>query len=198
MTISGSSLSEHRAGLKSMVQQGNYDRVVMHGYSNAPIHPKRAADFRRAVRESANYVRAQGAEPMLLMTWAYKGRPEMTKQLAEAYEDIAGEMGLAVVPVGLAFADVEHSEADIELYSPDVSHFSEEGEVEYRSTLKHPSLAGTYLSACVVYKTLYGLSPVGLPYHAGLEPSVAERLQQVADRIVDEYLETSSQSQTPE
>jgi len=44
----------------------------------------------------------------------------------------------------------------------------------------HPSTAGSYLDACMFYAALTGRSPVGNPYTAGLDPSQARFLQQVA------------------
>jgi hypothetical protein len=53
-----------------------------------------------------------------------------------------------VAPAGLAWAAIEQDDPDINLFYKDGSH---------------PSAAGTYLSACVFYATIFGRSPVGLP-----------------------------------
>jgi hypothetical protein len=72
----------------------------------------------------------------------------------------------------LAFAKAIASKPDLELYAPDK---------------RHPSVAGTYLSAATTYATLFNQSPVGLKYNAGLSPEVALYLQQVAYDTVKEY-----------
>ena len=52
---------------------------------------------------------------------------------------------------------------------------------------RHPSLAGTYLAACVVFASLTGKSPVGNSYVAGIDPPTAKFLQEVAWATVQEY-----------
>ena len=107
------------------------------------------------------------------MSWAYSDAPEMTAQLAEAYTEAAKDNGALVIPAGLAFARSIRQKPDLNLYAPDK---------------RHPSLAGTYLSAVTVYATLLRKSPVGLPYVAGLDPATARHLQTVAWDTVQDYL----------
>ena len=71
--------------------------------SQYPIHPRLKAAFHAAARKSSETVRRNGAQPALLMTWAYEDGPEMTARLAEAYT-IAG------------------NENDIRLHLDDESH----------------------------------------------------------------------------
>jgi hypothetical protein len=106
------------------------------------------------------------------MSWAYKDKPEMTMQLADAYTQAANDNGALVIPAGLAFAKSIASKPDLELYAPDK---------------RHPSPAGTYLAAATTYATLFNQSPVGLKYSAGLSPEIALYLQQVANDTVKEY-----------
>ena len=96
----------------------------------------------------------------------------MTIPLADAYTAAGNENGVLVIPVGLAFARSIAIKPEIELYAPDK---------------RHPSVAGTYLSAATTYATLFNQSPVGLKYSAGLSPEVALHLQQVANDTVKEY-----------
>jgi hypothetical protein len=76
------------------------------------------------------------------------------------------------VPAGLAFAKSIARKPDLELYVTDK---------------RHPNLAGTYLAACTVYAALFGKSPVGNAYGAGLPANVAAHLQQVAWDTALEY-----------
>ena len=48
--------------------------------------------------------------------------------------------------------------------------------------MTHPSPAGSYLAACVHFATLFGASPVGNEYTAGLPADDAELLQRAAAR----------------
>jgi hypothetical protein len=52
---------------------------------------------------------------------------------------------------------------------------------------RHPTLAGTYLSAATLYGSIFRKSPVGLTYTAGLDPGAARFLQTVAWDTVQEY-----------
>lgn len=45
---------------------------------------------------------------------------------------------------------------------------------------RHPSLAGTYLTACTILASVMGVNPVGNAYTAGLDPGVAWHLQEIA------------------
>ncbi len=149
-----------------------FDAVMFMDCSQCPIHPQLAPVFREYAKKNADTIRAYGAKPVLFMSWAYKDKPEMTKQLADAYTQAGKENGAQVVPAGLAFAKSVAKKPDLELYVPDK---------------RHPTLAGTYLAACTVYASLLGKSPVGNTYTAGLPADIAAHLQQVAWETVREY-----------
>jgi hypothetical protein len=90
----------------------------------------------------------------------------------EAYIE-AGRLNRAhVVPAGLAFARSIEARPDMNLHVADK---------------RHPSPAGTYLTACTVLASIYGVSPVGNAYTAGLDPAVARHLQQTAWVTVQAY-----------
>ena len=172
MTISGGQLPEHRDGLIKRLADEDWDAIVLQGHSLGPITPATAEPFKSAAREYAALIRADGAEPVFFMTWAYIGKPEMTVPLDEAYTAIGDELGARVVPVGLAFATVTEDRPTLRLRIPDA---------------KHPTLAGTYLAACTFFASLYNASPEGLTYTAGLDENVASYLQTVAWQTVQAY-----------
>jgi hypothetical protein len=128
--------------------------------------------FHEYAQKHSATIRANGARPILFMSWAYKDKPEMTGQLAEQYTKAGKANGAQVVPAGLAFAKSIARKPDLDLYVADK---------------RHPSLAGTYLAACTVYAALLGKSPMGNAYSAGLPADVAAHLQQVAWETVREY-----------
>jgi hypothetical protein len=113
-----------------------------------------------------------GAKPALFMTWAYSDRPAMTAQLAEQYTIAGNNNDALVIPAGLAFAKALSKDPKIVLYDADK---------------RHPSLLGTYLSACTIYASLYKKSPVGNPYMGEIDPKTARFLQEVAWETVREY-----------
>lgn len=172
MTISGGHLPEHAGGLPHVVAAEDWDVVVMHGHSLGPISEATAGPFRDAARNYSALIRSEGARPVFFMTWAYTGRPEMTAQLDQAYTAIGRELEAEVVPVGLAFERVTNDKPDIALRVADA---------------RHPTLAGTYLAACIFYAALMKQSPQGLDYTAGLDPAVADYLQGVAWTTLVDY-----------
>jgi hypothetical protein len=52
---------------------------------------------------------------------------------------------------------------------------------------RHPTVAGSYLGACVILATLYGINPVGNKARSGLADADAAYLQQVAWETVTEF-----------
>ena len=97
----------------------------------------------------------------------------MIEPLSLSYAACAELIDAQVAPVGRAFAAVCERVPEIGLYADDHSH---------------PSLAGSYLAACVFYAALLGANPVGLPREITLadqEPMVldvaeARLLQEIA------------------
>ena len=190
VTISGSGLDWH--DMESLLRPGGigrysfvgdneirfnksgrqFDAVIMMDCSQCPINPQLKEAFHAAVAKSSKLVIQKGILPVLFMSWAYKDRPEMTAQLAEQYTQAGNASSALVIPAGLAFAKAIASLPGLELYDADK---------------RHPSLAGTYLAACTVYATLYGKSPVGLSYSAGLNTELTAALQTAAWETVKEY-----------
>ena len=142
-----------------------FDAAIMMDCSQCPIHPKLKQAFIDFARKDSAIVRAHGAVPIFFMSWAYADRPEMTAELAEAYTVAGNANDALVIPAGLAFARVRGLQPELNLYAPDK---------------RHPSLAGTYLAASTVFAALTGKSPVGNPYHAGLDGPTARLLQNAA------------------
>ena len=142
-----------------------FDVAIMMDCSQCPVHPQLSSVFREFAAKNVATVRAHGAQPVFFMSWAYQDKPEMTATLARAYTLAANEHDALVIPAGLAFAESIRRKPELNLYVADK---------------RHPSLAGTYLAACTVYASLFGKSPVGLGYTAGLDAATARHLQTVA------------------
>lgn len=149
-----------------------FDAVIMSDCSQCPVHPKLKAVFHEYAKRQSDIVRKHGATPVFLMTWAYKDKPEMAAQLAEEYTIAGNDNDALVVPAGLAFAKAVGKRPDLEFYQPDK---------------RHPALIGTYLAACTTYAAIYGRSPAGNTYTAGIDAQTANFLQMVAWETVQEY-----------
>ena len=94
--------------------------------------------------------------------------PEAQEAITDAYETIGEELGAIVVPVGVAWQQYRAKHKSPNLYDRDQSH---------------PTLAGTYLAACVFLKSLFAKIPVGLAGPAGLAADDIEHLQAAASKF---------------
>ena len=149
-----------------------YEAALLMDCSQCPVHPELQKVFHDTARKHAATLVKAGVQPMLFMSWAYKDKPDMIDGLAEQYTLAGNVNGALVIPAGLAFARVVARQPELELYEADK---------------RHPSLAGTYLAAATVYATLYGRSPVGNSYTAGLSAETATLLQTAAWDTVQAY-----------
>ena len=149
-----------------------FDVVLMMDCSQCPIHPQLQSVFYEHAKKNADIARKHGARPAFFMSWAYQDKPEMTEQLAAEYSKAGRLHNAVVVPAGLAFAASVKAKPELNLYVPDK---------------RHPSLAGTYLGACTVLASLYGVNPEGNSYTAGLDPATAKFLQTVAWKTAQDY-----------
>ena len=149
-----------------------FDVVLMMDCSQCPVHPQLQSVFYEHAKKNADIARKHGARPAFFMSWAYQDKPEMTEQLAVEYSKAGRLHNAVVVPAGLAFAASIKAKPELNLYVPDK---------------RHPSLAGTYLGACTVLASLYGVNPEGNSYTAGLDPATAKFLQTVAWQTAQDY-----------
>ena len=168
LATGGFTLQKHwdDPGEQAMVRGGHFDYVVLQEQSQTPVYDRTlfasyAADF-------ASLAKASGARPVLLMTWQ---RPDSvrwgvtTAGLAAAYQAVGAAIGAKVAPAGLAFANALQLRPDIALNVSD----------------GHPTPAGTYLAACVVYGTIFGRSPMDISYvPSAVSPEDSQFLRQVA------------------
>jgi hypothetical protein len=127
-------------------------------------------------RQLAARIRAIGARPLFFMTWGNRtGSPgdplsygAMQDLVTANYRDVAHELNVPLVPVGLAWAEALRRRPGIPLWEAD-GH--------------HPSRAGAYLDACVFYAFLYHRDPSS-SFTGGLRRADAVFLQQVARDVV--------------
>jgi hypothetical protein len=176
----GETLAQHEASSQSrdrITSQG-WTYVVLQEQSDTPSTASgRDYSMYPAARALARNIKDAGAVPMFFMTWAHKdGEPSaglayegMQQQVDAAYAGIATELHVPVAPVGFTWFIVHADHPEMTLWSDDGSH---------------PSIAGTYLAACVFYASIFKQSPVGLSFHDGVPDDQARILQDEAGRHV--------------
>ncbi len=209
--VSGQSLAWHRgdpspAGAPARLREG-WDVVVLQDFSTRPTDALgEPAAFKDDV--SWFYERAKEANPavrvVLYETWARRaGHPlygvafaspaQMQAQLRRHYTDAAehyiprfatvapGE-SVGVAPVGDAWELQLGRNADLRLHAPD----------DY-----HASVAGQYLSAAVLFSTIFDRPAAGLPA-LHVAPPVAAALQATADQVTGHGEKTAPAEDAPD
>ena len=99
----------------------------------------------------------------------------MAGRLRQSYLEMGDMFECPVAPVGMAWKRSRGLDSTINLWAGDNSH---------------PSVEGTYLTACVFYSTLFQKPTSGLAYYSSLNSTNAQFLQLVADNIVFDSLAT--------
>lgn len=122
-------------------------------------------------------------ETMFMMTWGRQNGDAMNcptypvvctyggmqGRLRDSYMEMAQDNHASVAPMGAAWKIIIDSFPGINLYQADESH---------------PSVAGSYLQACVFYASIFHRPAVGCSYLGGLSSSTASTLQRIADKVV--------------
>ena len=136
---------ENSATLEA-IRRGGWDLVVLQEQSLRPVQNKEKMHEFGA--KLGNEIEAQGAKPVLYLTWARQHKPEMQSGLTEAYLSLAEKIDAMVAPVGIAWQKAFAENPELVLHTEDQSH---------------PNPQGSYLAACVFYAAFFQLSPAGLP-----------------------------------
>ena len=151
-----------------MIREGKWDYVILQEQSQIPVINKKM--FYDYVRKFDEEIRHSGAKTILLMTWERPNSINLgvtTDNLASAYTYVGKELDAKVAPAGLAFARSLRGKPELTLYMQD----------------GHPTREGTYLAACVLYRTIFEKSPVGNPFS---EQSIPAETKDYLQRIAAE------------
>ena len=180
----GATLAAHAANpeVHKLLGAGNWHYVVMQDQSQRPAVREEQVrkDSDPGVATLARLARA-GSPRVKLLFYMHAAKrdgdpfhaaslPEvstydgMQQRIDASYRRWSREQNGMIVPVGVAWRRVRMECPDIELHCDDT----------------HPTKAGAYLIACTFYVTLFGQTPVGSSFNAGLDPAVVSVLQQAA------------------
>ena len=166
ISAGGASLRTHwNAGRAAQaIENGKYDFVVLQEQSTLPV--KNAQRMAENVRLFDGVIRRANAKTVLYMTWARQHTPETQREITSAYTSLGDELGAIVVPVGLAW------QSFLSKHDQPVLHDRDGG---------HPTMAGSYLAACVFLVTLFKKNPAGIESKlANLEAADIALLQKSA------------------
>ena len=149
-TVGGSNLEQHWKGEKGtvtrkLIEENDWDYVVFNNHSLSAIDTPES--FMEYSKKFVDLVRQRGAEPVFMMTWAYKSNPLMQTRITEMYQRLCEETRTDYVPCGPLFAAARQWRPDLELFSDD----------------KHPSSNGTYMLGLAFYKYFTGKSTLNIP-----------------------------------
>lgn len=165
----GASLRMHwNAGAAAKaIETGGYDYVVLQEQSTLPV--KNATRMAENMRLFDELIKKHGAQTVLYQTWARRHTPETQQAITAAYESVGKELGAIVVPAGRAW------EQFLAKYDEPVLHDADGS---------HPTLAGSYLAACVFLARLLGENPMGIESELkGLDAEAIARLQKTAWQV---------------
>jgi hypothetical protein len=183
-------LDQHSTNLTTidLMNDGGWEHIIIQEQGQLPIFA--LGEVETTVFEPATeiieYARqfSECCMPIFFMTWGYEDGdtencedvPEactydgMTQLLSDRYMQMAQENNCWVAPIGEAWKYCRQITNDtIPLY--EVDGYS-------------PSLAGSYLTACVLYASIWGENPMGSVYYGGLPDDDGYLLQTVANQIV--------------
>lgn len=183
ITEPGYDLRRHweRQRARRRIEEGSFDAVVLQANSLSPLEAP--DELRTYATRFAEHARAHGARVVLFETWARRDDhlwyrrengvddpEEMLTRIDTFYTDLAARLSAPLAPVGRAWARAHHDLPDTSLHRRDGTH---------------PSVAGSYLSACVVYATLTGRDPRGATFRPHpLRREIAERIRELAAAAV--------------
>ena len=152
--------------------------LVLQGQSTEPLSaPQSFARSAAAFKAEADRLHVK---TILFSTWArpagdayYKepvsgGSPaEMQARLSSGYAAVARATGATLAPVGMGFERANQLAPQIQLLDG----------------TQHPSAAGTYLAAAILFRAMFNDSITQSSYYGGMPPEVALRLQHIAGEI---------------
>jgi hypothetical protein len=168
------------------ISAGNWNYVILQEQSQMPtIEYYRYNSTYPSARKLDSIIRSYNSSTMFFMTWGrryggiqcidtscsppFVNFSHMQDSLSSAYIMIANELNVPVCQVGNVWRQSVNTDSMVVLWDADLSH---------------PSLAGTYLTACSFYAKIFHTSPIGSGYNAGLTPATALYLQTIASNYV--------------
>lgn len=177
----------------SLLAAGDWDHVVLQEQSQLPSFPQGQVQtscfpFARALDSIAQSLNPC-VKTIFYMTWGRKNGDAsncatwppvctysgMDSLLRLRYMQMAVDNDAMVNPAGAIWRHIRNNLPGIELYQTDESH---------------PSLAGSYATACGFYSTIFRKDPTLITTDAGLDPLTAAQIRQATKEVAFDSLST--------
>ena len=176
----------HHYPIEFLVSPGNlgfkepFEVVVLAGSIQEAMTDAGRARYRQKVIEYDAIIKKHGGRTALLWFPAVvKPNPladsDMYSRSEEMILSVGNEVGALIIPVAAAYREAYRQRPAIKL------------QMGYDGS--HPTVAGQYLAASVVYASLYARSPVGNPYDyfGALDNDTRSFVQKIADETVKKF-----------
>jgi hypothetical protein len=169
VAFDGYSLEDHwnRGDARHAIAEGGWSIVVLQQGPSAL--PTSRALLRDYVRRFDGEARRIGARTALYMVWPAADRRADFESVRLSYRTSAHDVDGLFIPGGEAWLEAWRHDQRLELYGSDGFH---------------PTPAGSYLVALVMFDVLFTRTPIGLP-SLGAPAHDAELLQRVAADVVE-------------
>ena len=145
------------AATQQALASRRYDVFVIQGHELEAVDDKER--FFDTVRSFDRSVKEAGGQTVLFMTWDFPWRPFIA-EVAASYDEIGRELGLPVIPAGLAFEDARRAPPPGQppyWLTADPAH--PEGDL-------HQNEKGSAVNAYATFATLTGIDPRGTNFEA--------------------------------
>jgi hypothetical protein len=151
------------------ISTGRFNYVVLQDFSRKPATDPE--DSLQSFRDFDTAIKKAGGKTIIFQNWTRRGHQDDYSALERTYNRVVEQTGARLAPIGAAWRLCAAERPDITLLLDD----------------RHPTDAGSYLAACVLYDVIYGKRSADLP--PGLPgPKLPENtliaLRAIADRTV--------------
>ncbi|MCW5849387.1 MAG: SGNH/GDSL hydrolase family protein [Anaerolineae bacterium] len=172
VAVGGYSLEDHWAdgAARAALDQGGWDVVVLQqGPSALPESRRNLVTWTQQFDPA---IRQIGGRTALYMVWPEGYRPAALRDVALSYASAAASVDGLLLPVGEGWRIAWQRDACLPLYGPDQFH---------------PSLAGSWLAALIIYGEVYGepVAEVRLPVTASALRLTPDQLTVLVEAATD-------------
>ncbi|MFC1581467.1 DUF4886 domain-containing protein [Candidatus Neomarinimicrobiota bacterium] len=192
MIINGQFLDFHAnsQATENKINEVEWDYIILQGVGRQMAYPEIFTDHPAypalLTLKNKIFSNSESTSMIFCLPWAFEDGmswlegwtdkfSDMQKKITENTLEYAEDIGFTIAPVGVAW------QAVLEDQNYPLHYLHEED-------WNHPSLRGSYLTACVIYATIFLNSVNDIPFYANLTIDEARYFQAVASSIVfDDY-----------